>query len=603
MTASSSTVRWVRRLRALHAELPLLVLWGAAIVCIEIFGRRSPSEAGDLLAVVVLVTLAALTIRQHGARPRNWLEHGLERGQRWVARLRRFRIAMGIDLRGDPPLPRRLPPLLIAGVATSLGLSGITWLLRAFLPGTWRDVLIGASPTLLALYHAALWIWLGLCALVLFLMPLVFLGEAMERSPRWRPRRRRAHGWLGVAYAFTLVVAANALPAFVPIMIAVGLLAALLALSLLPRAPRITILWKPAGGSGSPAGFQWTWLVCGIGFVYLGLLGTSVLLSLGDRVTGPGSSSTPVSHFLGSALAWSIPGAYVATFHQAAWMIVRGLGETVRGRNGPRVALEGPGLELDRSRQRALAALQRAGFDVALSDESLERTDVRLRLVDGETRQAPRNNGWPRPVTAEELESGELDDLLRRRFEHLCRRTLARGIERAFDAVAHYRFERGTGFWIAPHCPFVTHLTRDVDESASGWIGEPWRKLIASPAREHLRRVMNALELDLIFVEDGVRVPELKRVLALIFEHYDFFGPTRLEDLRLFTGLPRLRIVVHDYVLEEPYRATGYPETDHEHLGRARILHIYRDRGGDEELPITPTSRDFMPSPLLPSLV
>jgi hypothetical protein len=598
---AGAVVQLGKRLRALQAELPLLGLWGAALVCIEVFGRRSPSEAGDLLVVAVLATLTALTVRQHASRPRSWLERGVELGQVWVAYLRRFRISMGIDLRGDPPLPRRLPPLLVWGVVGSASLVGLVWMLRALLPGGLREALITVSPTALALYHVLLWAWIGLCALVLFLMPLVFLGEALERSPRWRSARRRTHGWIGIAYAFALVVAATSLPATVPLALTGGMLVGLLALALFPRAPRITILWKPRGSAGAPAGFEWTWLVCGLGFVYLSLLASSVLLALGDRIAGPGGGATPISHFLGLALAWSLPGAYVATFHQAAWMILRGL-EGQAGRRWPRVALEGPGLERDK--QQARAALHGAGFDVAFADEVLERTDVRLRLVeDAHPTSGRRPPGWPRPVHLSELCSPDLHAQIQRRFEHLCRHTVARGIERAFEAVAHRRFERGTGFWVAPHCPFVTHLTRDVDESASGWIGEPWRKLIQLPARQHMRQVLDALQVDLVFIEDGVKVPELKRVLTLLFEHYDRFGPTRLEDMRLFAGIPRLRIVVHDYVLEEPYRATGYPETDHEHLGRARILHVYRDRGGDQQVAFDPANFDWMPTPPVPSLV
>ncbi len=597
---TTHSIRLGRRLRALHGDLPLLGLWAAAVVGIEVVGRRSPSEASDLVAVSLLVVLGAITVRQHAARPRVWLGSlvgALRSAFEWA---RGRRITMGIDLRGDPPLPRRLPPFLVWGMGVGVGLMGTAWALREALPGAWRGVLLGVSPTLLALYHTALWSWLGLVALVLFLMPLALLGEALERSPRWRAKRRRLHGWIGIAYAFTLVTAASVLPAHAPLILAGLLLAVLLALTLAPDAPRVTILWKRVGASRAPAGFQWTWLLVGLGVVYLSVTWTSVLLAAGDRILEPAGAATPISHFLGSALAWSIPGAFVATFHQAAWMILRGHGEGSSRSPGPRVCLEGPALP--GQGPRAAEALRAAGFEVVGADTLLERTDVRLRLVDGS--DLPRGRaaeGWPRPVSAEQLEGGALTPLLRQRFEHLCRRAVARGIERALTAAAERRFERGSGFWIAPHCPFVSHLTRDVDETASGWIGQPWRKLIPFPAREHLRRVLDDLELDLCFVEDGVRTGEFNQVLTLLYDHHATRGPGRLDDVTLFGGLPRLRVVVHDYVLEQPYRATGYPETDYEHLGRARILHVYRDRGGDEELEPTPVDFDWLPSPLLPA--
>lgn len=597
---TTHSIRLARRLRALQGDLPLLGLWFAAVAAIEVYGRRSTSEAGDLLAVLSLATLGAITVLQHAARPRVWLELLVGTLRTAVEWTHGRRVTMGIDLRGDPPLPRRLPPFLVWGMGAGVGLLTVAWTLREALPGTWRGALQALSPTLLALYHAALWIWLGLAALVHFLVPLALFGEALERSPRWRARRWRMYGWIGVVYAFTLVTSASALPVHVPLILSGLLLVALIALLLAPDAPRITLLWKQVGAQRRPAAFQWTWLFFGMGVVYLSVTWTSVLLAAGDRIPGPAGSATPISHFLGAALAWSIPGAFVATFHQATWMILRGHREGTSRRPGPRVCLEGPAFPEHGS--RATAVLRAEGFEVVGADVAVERTDVRLRLVDAA--DLPRGRaaeGWPRPVSVGQLEDGVLTPLLRRRFEHLCRRAVARGIERALAAAAERRFERGSGFWIAPHFPFVPHLTRDVDETADGWIGQPWRKLIPYPAREHLRRVLAELELDLCFVEDGVRSAEFNQVLARLYEHHATRGPGRLDDVTLFGGLPRLRVVVHDYVLEHPYRATGYPETDYEHLGRARILHVYRDRGGDEDVEPTPVDFDWLPSPLLPA--
>lgn len=596
------SVRLGKRLRALHAELPLLGLWAGVLACIELLGRRSPSEGGDLVAVGVLVGLGLVTARQHAARPRVWIAGLVERARSLLGWLGRHRLSMGIDLRGVPPLPRRLPPVLMGVLLGSVGLLAGAWVLREHLPGGLRDQLQGISPTLLAIYQLCLWGWVGLCGLLLFLIPLVVLGEVLRYSPRPWSRRRRARAWIGVGYALTLVAAASLLPAWVPLVLAAGVVTVLLGPVCRPSAPRLSILWKPSGSARQPAAFQWSWFLCSLGVIHLGVLGGTALLACGDLMDGSGGGRTPVSHCLGLALAWSLPCALAVVFHEPLWSLVQDRREGGGPWLGPRVRVEeGP---LARAARPLLAELERVGFELAPPGTLPERTDVHIRLVAQKEASADTwQTRWPLAVSPGELDSPGLHAKLRRRWEHLCRRAVLRGIERALQGAAQRRFERGSGFWIGLHFPFVTHLTRDVDEGATGWVGPPWRSLVPRPAREYLRRVMAALELDLLFVEDGVRYRELRRVVALLFEHYDIFGPTRLDDLRLFAGLPRLRVVVHEYVLEQPFRASGYPETDYEELGRARILHVYRDRGGDEEVEPAPVNLDRMPSPRIPSLV
>ena len=40
--------------------------------------------------------------------------------------------------------------------------------------------------------------------------------------------------------------------------------------------------------------------------------------------------------------------------------------------------------------------------------------------------------------------------------------------------------------------------------------------------------------------------------------------------------------MLHDFEVDNPYRAEGYPEPDYEDVARARVLHVFRDRGEDE---------------------
>ena len=56
----------------------------------------------------------------------------------------------------------------------------------------------------------------------------------------------------------------------------------------------------------------------------------------------------------------------------------------------------------------------------------------------------------------------------------------------------------------------------------------------------------------------------------------------------------------HDFDVEEPFRPSlKYPEPKFAPLGRLRVLHVFRDRGGDEELADTPFESDSTPAPHL----
>jgi hypothetical protein len=111
--------------------------------------------------------------------------------------------------------------------------------------------------------------------------------------------------------------------------------------------------------------------------------------------------------------------------------------------------------------------------------------------------------------------------------------------------------------------------------------------------------MMRALEIDLIFVEDGVGFRRFVRVLRMMFEHYDIFGGRRRADELHFRGVPGTRVLIHEYQLTEPFKSDVYPEPDYENLGRARILHVFRDRGEQEEPLETPLDFTFTPVPSL----
>src|SRR4051812_20399742 len=87
------------------------VTFFALVGGLEVLGRSASSDLHDGLAALVLGSAVALPASRHRRTPLPWLSWLLA----WVSRLGgrfvdRIRYDHGLDLRGTPRLPRRLPP-------------------------------------------------------------------------------------------------------------------------------------------------------------------------------------------------------------------------------------------------------------------------------------------------------------------------------------------------------------------------------------------------------------------------------------------------------------------------------------------------------------
>ena len=56
-------------------------------------------------------------------------------------------------------------------------------------------------------------------------------------------------------------------------------------------------------------------------------------------------------------------------------------------------------------------------------------------------------------------------------------------------------------------------------------------------------------------------------------------------------------MLIHSFQFDEPFRSEVYPEPKYDYLGRARILHVFRDRGEHEEPLESPFDFSQTPAP------
>ena len=87
-------------------------------------------------------------------------------------------------------------------------------------------------------------------------------------------------------------------------------------------------------------------------------------------------------------------------------------------------------------------------------------------------------------------------------------------------------------------------------------------------------------------VEKPYRMQELGKVLRSLFEVYDIHGGRRRAEDHHFRGVPKVRVMIHEYAPGNPFKsAGGYPEPKFDEVSRFRVLHVFKDRGGQEAVP------------------
>jgi hypothetical protein len=214
--------------------------------------------------------------------------------------------------------------------------------------------------------------------------------------------------------------------------------------------------------------------------------------------------------------------------------------------------------------------------------------------------------GWPHAL--------QFDRVAEMRLRY----ALLRGLERAVRAVEGRSFRSGEGLLIGVQYWFVPGLLRDVTgpEPEEAWpdgeqdgeqavratgfgiVGPPFDEVLSAEARENHRRVMDALDLDLVFVEDGVGWDALERVLLRAFRIYDESNGGRRAEERDFVALPAVEVAIVAIGHEPPpvRSLAGFDEPEYDELGTARLLVVRRDRRSpDDAEPEVPETSDHRP--------
>ena len=518
----------------------VLLGWVILLSLLEVAGRSSRTDVFDAAALLLVGIAAGLTsLVSHGRYRSLSSLAGPYLNQFWEW-LKRELNCWGIDFRDEPKLKSALPRtwrilLVGASVATTLAFVGSAWM-----PHLTRTTLVTHF------YLGWLVLWASVCLSALFLIvfqAFIVLGGIHDQLvQRYRGQGKRPpepeRNFVRVVLILTIVAAFC-----LPVWLALGFMVLFLAIHTVAIAfygNDLVFTWQDRRQQKLfRLDGRWVmWLQ------WLPIWTPATLLVLflrGDSVWGisqtPGLPTLIITTALGQLLAWTaVTGTAVLTAF-------------------------------------------------SLRSLSLSR--------------------WANPSRGPCLAPAKFDQPELRKAEIAYRRQITKGLESLFKRAARVKSRTDAGFWLALQHWYILGLMRDEETSPrltgeetifDSVVGWPFYQVISQPARHHYWQITKALQIDLIYLEKGISYRKLVPVLRMLFELYDMHAGQRRAEERDFSNLPGLRVVIHDYdSSREPLKLTGYPEPDYEDFSRARILHVFKDRGEETSDEFVPDSTEGLP--------
>lgn len=577
--------------RVLTSNLWFTVLVAGCVIGLEVAGRFAANDAHDGVAAFALLTVATAVAIRHRREPLAWVTALVAAARRVGAALAGVRYDHGFDLRGTPPYPRRTPPLVwsILAVFGAWGaLAGLGW---AVFPSGWRVVGAYSSYVVYLVGLFALWAALFGWLFVGVFVPVTLIDRWLKR---WfgETDRRGVEVFAVVFYAVVVSFVAWVVPPTAVLGVCAAVAVAAAVAYALPTGDGAAILWRAAPDRPVYAVPLRRVLALVVGLAAV-VMFNLLLTACGGRLTGGVADEVmPVTTLLGAMAAWLVPMLLVVA---VSWLVAAT--RTDPARRAPTTVSVAGGTPA--GRRAAAARVRRWGF--ATRSAADNATAGIVLVPPGRSEATEFDPAWPLKVCAADLDGDGVRDRLARRDEIQLRRQFFRGLGKLFRKASAYKGPGGGGFWFAPHWWFIECLGRDDTdgggEASPPMVGPPYSRVLPVRCRQHLHAVLRATRVDMFFVEDGVGYRKLEKVVRVLMELYDVHGGRRAAEELHFRGLPKVRVMIHDYEPGNPFRSAHYPEPKFDDLSRVRVLHVFRDRGGEEELVEPPFDFSFTPAP------
>ena len=597
------------------AERGTAIAMVGLLVGLEVVGRSATSDWHDLLGGVALLLGGLFVAAWHRSEPVPWVTKLSKFATRQANRFDQLKYDVGVDFRGVPPMPRRIPRsvyLAFLGLIAGDALAVAAW---AAFPDGWREFGIHTSYVLYLVVLVSLWLLLVVAVIAGVYLPVYVFDNQMRRlstaeahrsvlesepSPQ-SPDAAVLLGYFILASLVTLVTP----PVYGLALCGAVLIAGLLGCFLRTEGDA-SILWRTGGERKSPTIYSVPMRrVLALGLVFAAALVASLIVwACGGRLASPPSLESPmvVTGFLGALAAWLVPG-----------LVVLGVYQLVRFRRIDPTRRDPLTVRIDTTADRptrsmAARLVRRWGFRSAFAPvPDTGSRPVALRLVStGQSEATEFDPRWPLKVAMDDLAGTVVKERVARRDEIQLRRRFLKCLAKLLKQSSQLVPEDGGGFWIAPQWWFVETLLWEAPvkgKSHDGGavlrpVGPSFEKLFGPRVRQHVHAILRSTQIDLIYLEDGVSPRKLEKVLRELFELYDVHGGRRRAEDHHFQGIPKVRVMFHDYSPGNEFRSESYPEPKFDDVSRFRVMHVFRDREESEETVDAPFDFSWEPSPL-----
>ncbi len=588
---------------------------------LELVGRKNTAEWQDALAGVALVLGVMFVLAWHRSQPVAWLDSLRRFVMRQANRFEHLKYDVGVDFRGTPAFPQGVPRLISAAVVGLVLLSAACVAIWFYLPEGWRTIGVQTSYVMYLMVLMSLWSMLVACVVVGIYVPVSIFDQKM-RLAAGEDDPRGADSFVVLGYtAMALLVAWMTPPMYGLALCA--MVAVVGGISYwLPTADDAVVLWR--GGHGQPIYGVPMRRLLALGVVVVSLLVADLILAAcaGQLQSAPRlEGSMPITAFLGTLTAWLVPGLMLAGLYQL--IVFRRTDPTRRMPLTVRLTSKEP-LSLQREALKHLRNWRFRATNASRTPGGAE--PVGVRLVQPEKSQATEfDPDWPLALAMPDLESATVRERIVRRDEIQLRRQFRRGMSKLVK-IAHTSLEElhelpnspfesnsddgpsdNGGLWLAPHWWFIeTMLWEEPHRAALGDaadplrpVGPPFARTFAPRVRQYLHQVLRSVQVDLIYLEQGIGHRKLELVFRSLLEVYDIHGGRRRVEESHFQGIPKIRVMIHDYSPGNPFESDVYPEPKFDDVSRFRVLHIFRDRDESKVDAEQPFDFSWEPSPLV----
>lgn len=562
---------------------------------LEVLGRHSPSDVYDAVAALAVVSVGMFVLAWHRRYPIPWLLWLNRAAAAVTEHAERMKYDVGLDFRGTPPLPRRAPQaarLAVLGMLAWAALAAAAW---TYFPDGWRDLGFATSYTAYVLVLVAVWGLLAGCVLAGVYIP-VYVVDQKLRTARPIPGEAGVDAVALVGYGLAAMLVAWVTPPVYAAGLCGAVFAAAAAWYLAAGREHAALLWRAEAGGAVFAMPLGRVLAGGVAVIAL-LVFNLLVTAAGGKLLATPTLADPMflTGFLGSLTAWLVPGLVLVLGY---YLLERRRTDPAR-RTPPAAAVTG-----DAILRRAVARTLRGwGWSTAARKGALKLTAVAA----DQSQATEFDPGWPLKLNAADLANPEVKHRLHRRDEILLRRKFYKALNALLKRVKAEAPAPGGGFWLAPHWWFIEGVQWEEPEKAKADepdtlrpIGPAFSKVFPPRVRQHLYRMLRGTQIDLIYIEDGVRPRAVDRVLRVMFEVYDVHAGRRPVTDVAFSGVPKVKVMVHEYAPGNPFKPDhGYPEPSFDEVSRFRVLHLFKDRGGEESEIEQPFDFSWQPSPMV----